>query len=66
MVIKCGFTFTITKNNYTGEVISIDINNKITTCAFFDNEGFLYGIYSVYVDTIKNNLKTGAYKLTEV
>lgn len=43
MKIKNGFSFRIVKNNYTGEVISIDINNKIATVAFFDNEGFIIG-----------------------
>lgn len=62
MKIKCGFSFLITKNNYTGEVINIDINNKITRCAFFDNEGYLYKICDVYVSTIENNLEAGRYK----
>lgn len=66
MIIKNGFTFTITKNNYTGVVNSIDIMNKIAHVAFFDNDGYLYLICDVYVDTIKNNLKAGAYKITEV
>lgn len=62
MKIKCGFSFLIAKNYYTGEVISIDINNKIATCAFFDNDGYLYKICDVYVSTIKNNLETGKYE----
>ena len=62
MKIKNGFRFRITKNNYNGEVTAIDTSNKIATIAFFDNNNHMYGMYSVYISTIINNLETGAYE----
>ena len=65
MNIKTGFEFLITKINYVGNVICIStdqFSNEIATVMFFDTEGFLFKICSVYVQTIKNNLEDGTYK----
>lgn len=65
MNIKKGFEFVIIKNCYTGYVINIEsdqFSNEVARVIFFDAEGFVYKICSVYVQTIKNNLKSGFYK----
>lgn len=65
MDIKSGYTFLITKNNYTGYVAHIatdDFSNEVAIVMFFDTENFLYKICTVYVQTIINNLNDGTYK----
>lgn len=65
MEIKSGFEFLVTKNNYTGYVIYIttdDFSNEAALVMFFNTDCTLYKICTVYVQTIKNNLKYGIYK----
>lgn len=62
MDIKSGMNFLITKNNYICYILYIDIDNDTAICMFFDDKGNLFKIYTVYVQTIKNNLKDGTYK----
>ena len=62
MYIKSGFEFLVTKNNYIGHILYIDNDNDAAICMFFDDKGNLFKICTVYVQTIKNNLKDGTYK----
>lgn len=68
MKIKSGFEFLITKNNYTGHVLfttTDDFYKEVALVMFFNTDGSLYKICTVYIQTIINNLKDGTYKETK-
>ena len=65
-MFEIGMSFKVYDNNkfngITGKIV--DSNETMSLVAFHEN-GYLFGMYSVFNTTIENNLKYGSYKINK-